>query len=72
VFINSGFALHNIPANRIKLSPGKKKPTNKPVSAKITNNKSHKPPYSIMLLGSVNCFKNSHINYYLGKFNDVK
>ncbi|CDN77277.1 hypothetical protein E27107_180052 [Elizabethkingia anophelis] len=36
-----------IPETKSKLSPGKKKPTNKPVSAKIINNTIQSPPFVI-------------------------
>jgi hypothetical protein len=44
IFINSGFVAHNRPEMNTKLSPGRKKPTNKPVSAKITNKSKATPP----------------------------
>ena len=36
-----------IPATKSKLSPGKKKPKNNPVSANTTNNNNQSPPFSI-------------------------
>src|SRR4051812_37639802 len=51
-----------MPASKMRLSPGRKNPTSNPVSAKITNNSNHRPPYSMMLLGSVSLVRNSHIS----------
>src|SRR5258706_4082836 len=40
----------NTPAAKSSESPGKKKPTNNPVSANTTSNRIYKPPYSMIQL----------------------
>ncbi len=44
MFNKSGLVAHNNPEIKIKESPGKKNPTNNPVSANTTNNNNHNPP----------------------------
>ena len=62
---SSGLVAHNNPLIKTRLSPGRKKPKNNPVSAKIINSKSGKPSFT-MDSGLVRSFKNcqaSSTNY---------
>jgi hypothetical protein len=47
MFNKSGLVAHNNPEININESPGKKKPTNNPVSANTTNIIRNNPPCSI-------------------------
>jgi hypothetical protein len=54
-----GFVEQAMPETKTRESPGRKKPIINPVSAKITINNSHNPPYEIMDDGLVRVFRNS-------------
>jgi hypothetical protein len=47
----------NSPAVNSKESPGRKKPTKRPVSANTIKSRRYIPPYMIMLSGFTSCFK---------------